>query len=65
MWSSPYDPQILGLMEFSVVKIKEFLTEYSNKVGYKVGITIFLTKIAGLVLKKFNNINGNVVFGKV
>ena len=65
MWCSPYDPQILGSMEINVNKIKDFMEEYSKKVGYKVGLTIFLTKLSGLLLKKFKQINGNVVFGKV
>jgi len=65
MWCSPYDPQILGTMSFNLNKLKSFLEEYSKKVGYKVGITCFYTKLAGVILQKFPQINGNIVFGKV
>ncbi len=65
MWSYPYDPQILGTINFNLNKAKEYLAEYSKKVGCEVNITILFMKMISVLLKKFKEVNGNVVVGKV
>ena len=63
-WSQPYDPQIYGTSKMKSTKLKKFCEEYSNNKGVKVGLTTFLIKLGGIILKKFPEINGNIIFGR-
>jgi hypothetical protein len=62
-WSNPYDPTIYATSKLKSTKVKEFCKEYTKKTGVKVGLTTFLIKLGGFALKKFKDINGNIIFG--
>jgi len=63
-WSHAYDPQIFGTSKIESTKVKKFCEEYSKIKGVKVGLTTCLLKLAGLILNKFPDINGNIIFGR-
>jgi len=63
-WAHAYDPQIYGTSKMKSTSVKKFCEDYTKKNGIKVGLTTFLIKLAGKILKKFSEINGNIVFGK-
>lgn len=63
-WSHAYDPQIYGTSKMKSTKVNKFCEEYSKSKGVKVGLTTFLIKLAGVILKKFPEINGNIIFGR-
>ena len=65
MWGQPYDPMVIGTMKLNINNLQVYLQEYSKKVGIKIGLTCFITKVGSLILKKFKSINGNVALGKV
>lgn len=64
LWSSPGDPQIYGTIPFNITSLDKYLKEYSDKIGKKIGITIYFIKMMGVILEKYPQINGNVIFGK-
>jgi hypothetical protein len=64
MWNSPSDPQIYGVIPFNITSLEKYLKDYSNKCKIKIGTTVFFIKIMGLILEKYSQINGNVIFGK-
>ena len=64
MWNSPSDPQIYGVIPFNITSLEKFLKDYSNKYRKNIGITVFFIKMMGLILEKYPQINGNVIFGK-
>lgn len=63
-WSHAYDPSIYGLIKLNITKLKKFCKEYSEKTGVKVGLTTYLIKLGGIILKKFPDLNGNIFLGK-
>lgn len=63
-WAHAYDPQIYGTSKMKSTKVKNFCEEYSKQKGVKVGLTTFLLKLAGIILKKFTDVNGNIIFGR-
>ncbi len=63
-WSQPYDPVIYGTSKMKSTKVKKLCEEYSKSKGIKVGITTFCLKLASLIIKKFPDINGNIIFGR-
>lgn len=63
-WTQPYDPQIYGTSKMKSTKLKKFCEEFSKNKGVKVGLTTFCLKLAGIILKKFPDINGNIIFGR-
>jgi hypothetical protein len=64
MWGHPADPQIYGSMKLDLTKVKEYLKNYSDQVGRKIGFTVFLVKVMSKMLEVFSQVNGNVIFGK-
>jgi uncharacterized protein YneF (UPF0154 family) len=64
MWTHPSDPQIYGTMKMNITRATEYLKEYSQKTGVKVGFTVYMTKVFSKMLEKYPQINGNVIFGK-
>lgn len=63
-WSYPYDPQIYTNVKFHSTKLKKFFDEYYSKEGVKIGLTTIVVRLAALALKKFPQINGNIIFGR-
>lgn len=63
-WSHAYDPQIYGANKMKSTKVAKYCEEYSKQKGIKVGLTTFLLKLGGVLLKKFPDVNGNIVFGR-
>ena len=64
MWSHPSDPQIYATMKLNITKTEDFLREYSQKTGTKVGFTVLLMKVMARMFENFPQVNGNVIFGK-
>jgi hypothetical protein len=64
MWTHPYDSQIYGAMKLNLTRLEQFLKEYSQSHGVKIGYTVFMMKLAAMIYSKFPQVNGNVIFGK-
>jgi len=64
MWNAPSDPQIYGVIPFEITLLENYLKEYSEKSGHKVGVTVFFVRMMGLIFEKFPEVNGHVIFGK-
>ena len=63
-WSYPYDPSIYGTAKVNSTKVKKLCEDFSKKENIKIGLTTFFLKLGGVILKKFPEVNGNLIFGR-
>jgi hypothetical protein len=63
-WSYPYDPSIYGTVKIKSTKVKKICEDFSKKENIKIGLTTFTLKLGGIIMKKFPEVNGNLIFGR-
>jgi hypothetical protein len=63
-WSYPYDPSIYGTAKLNSTKVKKLCEDISKKENIKIGLNTYFLKLGGIILKKFPEINGNLIFGR-
>ena len=63
-WSHPYDPSIYGTAKVNSTKVKKLCEELFKKEKIKIGLTTFFLKLGGIILKKFPEVNGNLILGR-
>jgi len=64
-YSHSYDPSTYAKLKPEITKAKEYLDILSEKLGKKITWTLFTTKLLGMVMKKYPEMNHTIKFGKV
>lgn len=62
-YSQSYDPTIYAKMELRTEKAKEFIKKIESETGKKISLTLFFTKMAAQVIKKYPEFNQSLRFG--
>lgn len=64
-YSHSYDPTAYVKIKPEITKAKEYLDKLSEKLGKKITWTLFTTKVIGMVIKKYPEMNYAIKFGKM
>jgi len=64
-YSHSYDPSAYVKIKPEITKAKEYLDKLSEKIGKKITWTLFTTKVIGMVIKKYPEMNHAIKFGKM
>jgi len=64
-YSHSYDPSAYVKIKPEITKAKEYLEKLSEKIGKKITWSLFVTKVIGMVIKKYPEINHALKFGKL
>lgn len=64
-YSHSYDPSAYVKIKPEITKAKEYLDKLSEKIGKKITWTLFTTKVIGMVINKYPEINSAIKFGKL
>ncbi len=64
-YSHSYDPTAYVKIKPEITKAKEYLDKLSEKIGKKITWTLFTTKVIGMVIKKYPEMNYAIKFGKM
>jgi hypothetical protein len=62
-YSQSYDPTIYGKLKLDTSKAREFIAKLETKIGKKISMTLFLTKIIGEVFSQYPECNQAIRFG--
>lgn len=64
-YSHSYDPTVYTKLKVEVSKTKEYLEKLNERIGKKISWSIFVSKIVGICVNKFPEINHAIKFGKL
>lgn len=64
-WFHPFDSQIYCSSTVDMTNLLDFLKQYNQDHGTKIGPTIFLMKLLANIFVKYPQINGNIIFGNI
>lgn len=65
IFSQSFDPTVYSKLKINVEKCQEFLKKYQEKYGEKITMTLLVTKVIGLTLKKYPEFNCAIKCGKL
>jgi hypothetical protein len=64
-YSQSYDPSVYSKVNFDLAYSKKFLSEYENRTGKKISLTLFFTKVLADAIKKYPEFNRCLKFGSL
>jgi hypothetical protein len=64
-YSQSYNPSIFSSVKFNLENAKKFIAEHSEKIGKKISITLFFSKVLGECLDLIPEANIAIRYGKV
>ena len=64
-YSHSYNPSIFSSVKLNIENAKKFIEEHSNKIGKKISLTLFFSKVLGECLDLYPESNLAIRYGKV